>query len=156
MTFDLPQIYNFNIHADCPTSSITEATARNHKIRIDEPEVVGGTDTAATPLETVLSGFLACHNVLANLIAKEMGIALTKISMELDASFNTDGVATKTATDVPFPEIRLHLKVMTNASAEEVEALKEEVSKRCPMTVIFRSAGTSIQSTWQVSNTDVS
>ena len=73
MTFDTPAGHHFKIMAECPTHSRTDITARHHKVVIDEPGILGGTDVAATPLETMLSSYLACLNVISHLLAGERG-----------------------------------------------------------------------------------
>ena len=151
MTFDLPPIHRFRLKAECPNHCRTDTKARHHTVVIDEPEIRGGTDAGASPLETMLSGFLACHNMIANLVAEEMGIELSDISMDLDASFDTDGVGTTTPTELPFPEMKLTVNLTTSASDDEIARLRADVTKRCPVTVVMTRSGTQIHSTWNVS-----
>ena len=150
MTFDLPNIHHFGVEAAATSHCRLEARARQHTVVIDEPEIRGGSDTAATPLETMLSAYLACLNVIAHLIADEMGIALDALSMSLDAAFDTNGVRNTTPTTLPFPEIALTMNVTTAASDEDVARLREDLEKRCPVTVILTQAGTRIDATWNV------
>ncbi len=150
MTFDLPPIHHFKVDAVGTSHCRVEARARQHTVIIDEPEIRGGTDSAATPLETMLSSYLACLNVIAHLIADEMGIALDDLSMSLDAAFDTDGIGTTTPTTLPFPEIMLTMNVTTSASDEQLADLREGLSKRCPVTVLLTQAGTKVVSTWNV------
>ena len=150
MTFDLPPIHHFKVQAKTTSHCRIEARARHHTVVIDEPEIRGGSDSAATPLETLLSSYLACLNVISHLIAEEMGIELTDLSMDLDAAFDTDGVGTTTPTTLPFPEIALTMNVTTSASDAQIAELREGLSKRCPVTVVLSQAGTKINSTWNV------
>ena len=150
MTFDLPAIHHFEIEANATSHCRLEARARHHKVVIDEPEIRGGSDSAATPLETLLSSYLACLNVISHLIADEMGITLDALSMSLDAAFDTDGIRNTTPTTLPFPEIALTMNLTTSASDDEVARLREDLEKRCPVTVILTQAGTKIDATWNV------
>ena len=150
MTFDLPAIHHFQIEAAATSHCRLEARARNHRVVIDEPEIRGGSDSAATPLETMLSSYLACLNVIAHLIADEMGIALDELSMSLDAAFDTTGVRDTRPATVPFPEIALTMNVTTSASDDEIARLRADLERRCPVTVIFSRAGTRIDATWNV------
>ena len=150
MTFDLPAIHHFEIDAAATGHCRLEARARHHTVVIDEPEIRGGSDSAATPLETMLSSYLACLNVIAHLIADEMGITLDDLSMSLDATFDTEGVRTTRPATLPFPEIALTMNVTTAASDAEVARLREDLVKRCPVTVILARAGTRIDATWNV------
>ena len=107
MPFDLPPTHHFKIEAAATSHCRLEANARQHTVVIDEPAVRGGSDSAATPLETMLASFLACLNVISHLIADEMGIEIKDLSMSLDATFDTDGIRNTTPTTLPFPEIAL-------------------------------------------------
>ena len=150
MTFDLPAIHHFEIEAAATGHCRLEARARQHRVVIDEPEIRGGSDSAATPLETMLSSYLACLNVIAHLIADEMGIGLDALSMSLDASFDTTGVRDRRPATLPFPEIALAMNVTTSASDEEIARLRADLETRCPVTVILTQAGTKIDATWTV------
>lgn len=150
MTFDLPNVHHFGIEAAATSRCRLEARARQHTVVIDEPEIRGGSDSAATPLETMLSSYLACLNVIAHLIADEMGIEIVALSMSLDAAFDTDGVRNTTPTTLPFPEIALTMNITTAAPDEQIAQLRADLEKRCPVTVILTQAGTRIDATWNV------
>ena len=150
MTFDLPNIHHFGIEAAATSRCRLEARARQHSVVIDEPTIRGGSDSAATPLETMLASYLACLNVIAHLIADEMRITLDALSMSLDAAFDTNGVRNTTPTTLPFSEIALTMNVTTSASDAEIARLREDLEKRCPVTVILTQAGTKIDATWNV------
>ena len=150
MSFDLPTSIRIAIEADATSQSRVEARARHHKVIIDEPEVRGGTDSAATPLETMLSSLLACLNVIAHFIADEMEIEIDDLSMSLDTAFDTAVVRGTQKATLPFPEIDLTMNITTSASDAEIARLREDLEKRCPVTVILTQAGTKINATWNV------
>ena len=150
MTFDLPPTHHFMLEATATSRCRLEASTRQHTVVIDEPAVRGGTDSAATPLETMLASFLACLNVISHLIADEMGIEIADLSMSLDATFDTDGIRNTTPTTLPFPEIALTMNITTSASDAEIAQLREDLAKRCPMTVVLTRSGTTIDATWNV------
>ena len=150
MTFDMLASHHCKLTAECPTHSRTDASARHHTVVIDEPEIRGGTDAAATPLETMLSSYLACLNVISHLIADEMGIRLDNMSMALDAEFDTNGVSTQTPTTLPFPNLSLTVNVSSDANDTQLAQLQSDLYLRCPVTVIFTQAGCNIASTWNV------
>ena len=150
MAFDLPNIHHFGVEAAATSRCRLEARARQHTVVIDEPTIRGGSDSAATPLETMLSSYLACLNVIAHLIADEMGIEIDALSMSLDAAFDTDGVRNTTPTTLPFPEIALTMNITTAAPDAQIAQLRADLEKRCPVTVILTQAGTKIDATWNV------
>ena len=151
MTFEMPAVHHFKLKGDCTSHSRTVVRARAHELVIDEPEIRGGSDTGATPLETMLSSYLACLNVISHLIAREMEVELDDMSFALDATFDTRGFSSVEPTDLPFPELDLTVNVTTAADDAALEKLKADLSLRCPMTVVLTAAGTRINSTWNVS-----
>ena len=150
MTFDLSNIHHFGVEAAATSRCRIEARARQHTVVTDEPEIRGGSDNAATPLETMLASFMGCLNVIAHVIADEMKIRIDALSMSVDAAFDTDGVRNSKTTVLPFPEIALTMNVTTAASNEEIKRLREDLEKRCPVTVILTQAGTRIDATWNI------
>ncbi len=150
MAFDMPDILKIRLKADCPTRSRTEITARQHKVLIDEPPSRNGTDLAQSPLETMLCSFLGCTNVVANVIAEEMGIEITEMGLELVGHFDTKGFLGTGEIDVQFPEIELKADIKTDASPAQIDELKTRLAKRCPVSAILRKSGTEVIESWNI------
>ena len=123
---------------------------RKHTVIVDEPTARGGTDLAATPLETMLSSFLACTNVVANMIAEDMGIEIDHMALSLVGHFDTRGVFDNAPVSVPFPTIELQVDVTTSATETEIDQLKTALARRCPVSVILRESGSDIVETWRI------
>ena len=150
MALDLSHIHRFHVEAAATSRCRLEARTRQHTVVVDEPAFAGGSDSAATPLETLLSSYLACLNVISHIIADELGIEIADLSMSLNAAFDTTGVRDSKPATVPFPEIALTMNLTTSASDAEIARLREDLEKRCPVTVILKHAGTKIDATWNV------
>lgn len=150
MAFDMPHLFTIRVNGESPNRALTRARARTHELVIDEPPARHGQDEGPTPLETLLSSYLACTNVIANIVAEEMGITIGAMTSSLRADFDTRGVFAKADVDVPFPTITLEIELRTDASEEQIEALRKAVAKRCPVSVILRAAGSRIDEHWRV------
>lgn len=150
MAFTMPEIFKISVAAACPSHSRTDVSARQHTIVIDEPPHRGGTDVAQTPLETLLASFLGCTNVIANMIAEDMGIEIDNLSLSLTAKLDTRGVFDKARVKVPFPEIALTVDVTTEADDAQIEELKTALARRCPVSTILRQSGSQVIETWNV------
>lgn len=148
MSATLPDIFKIRVTGQGLNAARTELQARKHLIVVDEPPDRGGKDEAATPLETMLSSYLACLNVITNLVAGEMEIEIGRMDFRLVAHLDSRGIFGRAEVDVPFPKIEVAAIVETNATDSEISALKEAVSKRCPISVILREAGTDVQGDW--------
>lgn len=150
MAIDMPQLFTIRVAGESPNRAQTRIRARKHETLIDEPPARHGQDLGPTPLETLLSSYLACTNVIANIVAEEMGITIAGMTSSLRADFDTRGVFAKADVDVPFPTIDVEFDVQTDASEAQVEALRKAVAKRCPVSVVLRAAGSRIDESWRI------
>ncbi len=78
----------FRIKAHSATPAKTVVKARNFEIIVDEPEDLGGSNTAPNPVEYVLAAFAGCLNVMGHLIAGEMGFELRSLQIEIAGNLN--------------------------------------------------------------------
>jgi len=117
----------------------------------DEPEVRGGSNEGFAPTEMALASLIACSNVITHKIAAKNNIDIVHIDFELDAEFNRLGVTLQKEVDVPFPEIQLTVRLTTNASDDEIEILKTELPKFCPVAKVFAMSGSNIETHWLIS-----
>ncbi len=149
-SFSMPDTFPITVRAACPTPSRTEVRARRHNLVIDEPPARNGSDMGATPLETLLASFLGCTNVIANMIAEELGIVIVSMELKATAHFDTRGVFDRARVTEPFPRIDLFVTIVTDAEDEAVSRLKTALAERCPVSVILRGAGSTIVEEWTV------
>jgi uncharacterized OsmC-like protein len=150
MAFNMPDIFKITVKGACPSHGRTDVRARKHTVIIDEPPSRGGTDLGASPLETLLASFAGCTNVIATAIAEEMELDFKMISVDITGSLDTRGFRKIADVSVPFPEVEMTVDVVGDLSESQLEELKSDLAKRCPVSVIFREAGTRITETWNV------
>jgi len=55
-----------------------DVTTGNHTFKVDEPEVLGGTDLAANPVQLVLAALGACQAITYRVWAAKLGIELAR------------------------------------------------------------------------------
>ena len=117
----------------------------------DEPEVRGGTNEGMAPTEMALAALIACSNVITHKIAAKNNIEITKVDFEVDAEFNRLGVTLQEDVTVPFPEILLKINLVTNATEQELDILKRDLPKFCPVSKVFVASGSNVVTDWVVS-----
>ena len=64
--------------------------------------------------------------------------------------FDRRGVTLQEEIDLPFPEIKLRIKMTADAEEAAVEAMKRDLSRFCPVAKVIRAAGTKIVEEWNV------
>lgn len=112
---------------------LVEGEVRGHKIIIDEPENLGGTDKGANPVELLLTSLGACQSIVARTYAKKFGIDLQKFWVELEGDIDLDGFFGKSDVRPGFLSIRYTFHIETNAPFEKVEEFKKFIEAHCPV-----------------------
>lgn len=108
--------------------------ARGFELLIDEPESLGGTDEGANPVEFTLASFAGCLNVVGHIVAKELGITIHKLSIEVEGDINPKRfLGTSYDERAGFKSLRLKIKPETDATPEQLENWLNIVENRCPV-----------------------
>jgi len=141
------------VSAECPTHARTSARAGKHELIIDEPPARGGTDQGPTPIETMIASLLGCTNVILNRVAEKNHVEVRALSLAAEASFDRHGVLLEEEVAVPFPEIRLTINLTTPSTDLQVERVKADLGKFCPVSRVIRPSGTRLEEIWNVTRT---
>lgn len=123
-------------------------SARDVAAVIDEPVVRGGTNQGLSPTETLMSSLIGCTNVVSKRIAHGMGVEMGEMNVALSADFNRLGVMLQEEVEMPFANIVMDIEVKTDATPEQLEAIKTDLAKFCPIAKVIRGAGITITENW--------
>ncbi|WP_171130368.1 MULTISPECIES: OsmC family protein [unclassified Ruegeria] len=148
MAHVMPDLFKIDVLGHAITHARTEMVARGKVVNTDEPPERGGTNLFATPLETMLSSFLGCTNVIANYVAGLLKIELRGMEMSVCGHFDTRGVFGKAEIASPFPVIELRVVLDTDVGDEQIAELQRMTGEKCPVSVLLRRAGCQIQESW--------
>ncbi|MBX2836850.1 MAG: OsmC family protein [Gammaproteobacteria bacterium] len=138
-----------NVSGDCPSHSLSNISVRDITFAIDEPNERGGTNTGPTPTDTAIAALVGCTNVIGHKCAKKLGIELGHLSIDAKCEFDRRGVMLHEDIDVPFKKIVLTVKTSGTATQAELDRVAAEVNNYCPLSKLFRQAGTQIEEYWQ-------
>jgi putative redox protein len=128
----------------------TQVRTRDVAGIIDEPVERGGTNLGLTPTETMVAALIGCTNVIAKRIAHGMGVEMGTLRVEAEATFDRRGTMLMEEVRVPFPNILLRIEAETSASEEQLDGIKRDLAKFCPIAKLLREAGTVIEEEWSV------
>ncbi len=124
----------FSLAGTNETAARFVGKTRNFQLIVDEPEGLGGTDSAANPVEYILAGYAGCINVVGHLVAKELNINLNKLKIEIEGEINPARLFGKPSADrAGYLYIHVNLKPETDASDEQLAEWISEVEYRCPV-----------------------
>jgi putative redox protein len=138
------------VRGDCPTHSRTEISVRDVKTVIDEPKERDGTNMGPTPTETMVAALIACTNVISHKCASKHGVEFNAMSINAESTFDRRGTQLLEEIEVPFPKIRLVIDVTTNAGDADMERVKADLHRFCPISKVIRNSGTEIEEVWNV------
>ena len=145
-----PNIIKMKVEGSVKSHARTDILARDVESVIDEPNVRGGTNLGLTPTETLMASLIGCTNVISNRIAERLKVKINKMDINVEATFNKDGVSLSKEVEVPFPEINLNIKIDTNASKEQLETIKKELKMYCPISKVITNSGSKINDIWEM------
>mgnify|MGYP001815197782 CR=1 FL=1 len=121
---------------------------RDVSVTIDEPIVRDGTNLGLSPTETLMSSLIGCTNVISKRIAHGMGVEFGEMQIALSADFNRLGTMLIEEIETPFDNVVLDIKVATDATPEQLEIIKADLIKYCPIAKVMRAAGITITENW--------
>ena len=130
------------------THARTKINCRDVSSVIDEPEARGGTNQGLTPTETLMASLIGCTNVISKRIAHKMGIELGEMDIQLSAKFDRRGTMLEEEIDVPFSEVTMDIEIDTDATEEQINMLKIDLAKFCPIAKVLRGSGVNIIENW--------
>ncbi len=136
------------IKSNNPSHSLSKCRVRDLEFDIDEPLVRGGTNLGPSPTETAIAALIGCTNVIANKCAEKLGIDIGHLSIDATYSFDRRGAMLMEEVDVPFPKIILNITADGPATQTELENVSRELNRFCPVSKVFRQAGTEIEENW--------
>lgn len=134
--------------AECPSHSLSNITVRDLVFAVDEPVERGGTNLGPTPTDTALAALVGCTNVIGHKCADKLGLDIGHLDISLVCDFDRRGVTLEEEIDVPFQKIVLKVQTSNVVNPEALVRLSDEVSKFCPLSKLFRQAGTIIEEEW--------
>jgi uncharacterized OsmC-like protein len=111
-----------------------------HTFKVDEPEVLGGADVAANPVQYALASLGSCQAITYRIWAEQLGIALDSVTVRVEGDLNLRGFFGVDDTVRPgFTGVRIEVSVKGPETAERYQELATAVDKHCPVLDLFQN-----------------
>ena len=120
----------------------------------DEPASLGGTNSAPSPLETVLVALVGCDGVIINGVAKAMGFDYTGVDFECTSQIDVRGPKGVPGIRPYFEKAEMTIVLYTDEPQKRVDQLIRNVEYRCPVMNLMRAADVELDVDWQVRPAD--
>jgi putative redox protein len=122
-------------------------------VATDEPDTMGGTNTAPSPLETLLVSLVGCDGVIINGVAKAMGFDYSHVALDACGQIDVRGPKGVRGVRPYFEKIEMVIEVTSPESEERFETLKTNVENRCPVMNLVKDAGVALSVNWRLNRT---
>lgn len=113
---------------------LVEGETRGFKVAMDEPEQLGGTNKAMTPVEMLLNALGGCLAITVAAFSKAAHVDLHDVKVHVTGDLDPGGfLGTNKDVRKGFNQIRYEIELMTDATEEKVNKLMQMVEERCPV-----------------------
>jgi len=125
---------NYRISSVSETDTRTKVSVRGMEFTIDEPLNAGGTNQGPNPVEYLIGALAGCMSITARLVAKQMGIKVNGLAIEVEGDLNTAKFMGRTQEGRSgYEEIRVTIHADLDASGEQKLQWLQAVKARCPV-----------------------
>ncbi len=128
----------------------TVANRRGVSMTTDEPVARGGTDTALSPLETVVGALCGCASVTFERAAHEAGLEYSAIDFDAGYVLDRRGLLGEAPIRPYYQSVAVHATVHTTGSPEALAAVVTVTEERCPVRNLLVDAGVDLVMTWSI------
>ena len=113
---------------------LIELKAGEFTAYIDQPEAMGGDNSAPSPLHYFEWALAGCIVTIGKIVAKQQRIELRGLTCSVEGDLNTAVLMGKSDEDRPgFFGFKLVVNVDADMTLEQKKAFIEEVDARCPI-----------------------
>ena len=99
----------------------------------DEPEVLGGTNTAPNPVEQLLGALGSCLAIGYTANASLLGIQIEELRIQLEGHIDLPVFLGLREGHAGYPDIAISVYLKADASQETVEGLHQQVLRTSPV-----------------------
>lgn len=114
----------------------------------DEPASLGGSNSAPSPLETVLVALVGCDGVIINGVATAMGFSYSGVDFACESQIDVRGPKGVPGIRPYFESGRLEITVYSDESDARFRQLCRNVEFRCPVMNLLAAAQVDMTVVW--------
>lgn len=114
----------------------------------DEPASLGGTNSAPSPLETVLVALVGCDGVIINGVASAMNFQYSGVDFACESQIDVRGPKGVPGIRPYFETAKLEIIVYSDEPAGRFEQLRKNVEFRCPVMNLLNAAQVGMDVAW--------
>lgn len=136
------------IQATGETPHRVTVQAGDKSVRLDMPELLGGTHKGMMPLEALLAAYAGSLNVVGNFVAKTMDFDLGGWEFTIWAEFDPSGIWGLKKVPKPIHVVHVEARVATPESERRLQELRQRLAERDPVHNLLKSSGVQFREKW--------
>ena len=121
-----------------------------HTVIVDEPQRLGGSDEGPSPTGYLVTSLAGCTAVIVDRVARDMKLEIESLKVKSTIVYSPRGIAGQEGYPSQPTEAASEVWLRINADAGQVEALKADYFRCCPVYNLFKAAGCKMADTWHV------
>jgi uncharacterized OsmC-like protein len=133
-----PPVATFTASSALVDEYRTEVRIRDFRFDVDEPPLIGGTDTGPTPVELVLAALGTCQEIVYATYARVLGVPLDGLAVSAEGRLDLRGFFGVADVPAGFQNVTFTVDIASPAPAEDVARLVETVNAHCPVLDILK------------------
>lgn len=134
------------------TTQTISIPGKSYTISTDTYPVLGGKDSAPSPVSYSLASLGSCTQVTGNVVAKDHGIKLGKWDVKVVGQLPTAVLVKGEQGNPNWESVVLKVRVETDVRGgsddPKFQHFVAEAERRCPITALFKRSGVAFTSEW--------
>ena len=114
---------------------VIETISGNHKVVVDQPQMMGGEDEGPSPVDFILIAWVSCLATVAKIIARQEQIDLKNIEVMAEGELDLDVLRGMNMDDRSgFEKVDINIKLDADLTQDKKKEFIKEIERRCPVT----------------------
>lgn len=144
-----PIVKRIKVAASWRPPVVVEGDVDGFPVTMDQPERIGGTNTAPGPLQLVTAALVGCAGQTLALVARQTGFRYASAKFEAEGDVDVRGFLGEEGICRHFCDLRGTFIVETEETEERFREIVAIVEDRCPIYCLFRDAGVPMGIEWE-------
>jgi uncharacterized OsmC-like protein len=115
------------------------STIRTHRLEIDEPKELGGTDKGPNPVELILAALGGCQEIVLKFYGKKLGVDVQSVQTIVDGDLDLNGFLGLSNVRPGFQKVTATTKLKAKGDPAKIKELLRIAEERCPVLDILKN-----------------
>ena len=125
-----------------------QVTAEDKVLKLDMPELLGGTHKGIMPLQALIAAYAGSLNVTGNFVAHTTDFDLRGWEFTIWAEFDPSGIWGLHKVPKPIQVVHVEARVTTSEPERRLKDLRNKLAERDPVHQLLKRAGVRFQEKW--------